>query len=76
MENKIDIRDPFREGNFWEMGSGTNMGEAVGSNREKRYQEGLPVKGGEYQHTHKSNNPKFILPTRYSWIIMEQRLRE
>ena len=58
------------------MGRGTNVGAGIGSNREKRYQEGLPVKGGEYQHTHNSIKPKFILPTRYSGIKMEQRLRE
>ena len=40
MENKIDIRDPFREGNFWEMGRGTNVGKAVGSNREKKIPRG------------------------------------
>ena len=30
-EKKIDIRVPFREGNFWEMGRGTNVGTGVGS---------------------------------------------
>jgi hypothetical protein len=37
---------------------------------------GLPLKGGEYQPTHKTLDLKFALPTRSTGIKMEQRLRE
>jgi hypothetical protein len=39
-------------------------------------QEGLVVEGREHNPTQKTFIPKFVLPTRYSGIKMEQRLRE
>jgi hypothetical protein len=37
---------------------------------------GLPLENEGHQPTHKSFNPKFVLPTRYRGINMEQRLKE
>ena len=39
-------------------------------------QAGLPVVGQGHQLTHKTSNPKFVLPTRCAGIKIEQRLRE
>jgi hypothetical protein len=36
-------------------------------------QAGLSVKGGGHQPNHRNFNPKFVLPTRYAGIRMEQR---
>ena len=35
-------------------------------------QVGLPVERQEHQPTHKTFNPKFVIPTRYSGIKMEK----
>lgn len=37
---------------------------------------GIPVKGEGQQPTHKTFDPKFVLPTRSVVIKMEQRFRE
>jgi hypothetical protein len=35
----------------------------------------LLEEGGRYQPTHKTFNPKFVLPTDYTGIKIEQKLR-
>lgn len=35
----------------------------------------LPMKDG-YKTNHKILNPKFVLPTIYAWIRMEQKMKE
>jgi hypothetical protein len=39
-------------------------------------QAGFPKEGEENQSTHKTINPKFVLPTRCAGIKMEERLKK
>jgi hypothetical protein len=39
-------------------------------------QAGLSEEERGHKSTYKTSNPKFVLPTKYAWIKMEQRLRE
>ena len=67
-------------------GSWEDMGVTLGENPGARDKEtevatscsqaGFPVEGGGQQPTHKTFHPNMSLPTRYTGIKMELRLKE